>query len=66
MRNPVVHFEHVRTADHLVDRTEAEVGHDLSALFGDHEEVIDQMLRLAAEFLSQLRNLESPRRPDTC
>ena len=57
MVDPVVHFEQIAAADHFIDRAEAELGHDLSALFGDEEEVIDHVLGLAGEFLSQLRVL---------
>ena len=38
--------EHVDAADHLVDRAEAERGHDLAQPFGDQEEVVDHVLRL--------------------
>ena len=47
-------IEPIDAADHFVDRAEAELGHDLAQLFGQQEEVIDDVLRLAGEFLAQL------------
>ena len=44
----VVGLQAVDAADHLVDRAEAELGHDLASFLGDHEQVVDDVLRLAA------------------
>ena len=49
--------EHLHLADHLVKRAEAERGHDLAHLFGDEEEVVDDVLGLAGEALAQHRIL---------
>ena len=42
----VVGFEAIDAADHLVDRAEAELGHELAGVLGDHEQIIDDVLRL--------------------
>ena len=47
-----VHFQHIDSADHLVDGAEAEFGHDQTHFFSDHKEVVDDALGLAAEFLA--------------
>ena len=52
-----VRFQAIDAADHLVDRAEAELGHDLPGVLGDHEQVIDDVLRLAGELLAQHRVL---------
>ena len=61
MRLPVLDgvadVEHVDAADHLVDRAEAELGHDLAQLLGDEEHEVDDVLGLARELLAQLRVL---------
>ena len=50
----LVGVERVEAADHLVDRAEAELGHQLAGLLGDHEQVVHHVLRLAAEHLPQV------------
>ena len=47
-------LEQVAAADELGDGADAELGHDLAALLGDHEEVVDDVLRLAGELGAQL------------
>ena len=53
----VAHVEHVDAADHLVDRAEAELGHDLAQLLGDEDHEVDDVLGLALELLAQPRVL---------
>src|ERR1700719_2808011 len=53
MRDRRIHFEHVDTADHLVHRAEAHFRHVLANLLRDEEEEINDMLRLALEFLAK-------------
>ena len=48
-----VRFQAIDAADHFVDRAEAQLGHDLPGIFGDHEQVIDDVLRLAGELLAE-------------
>ena len=43
----------VDAADHLVERAEAELGHDAAQLLGDEEEVVDDVLGLAGEARAQ-------------
>ena len=50
-------IEPVHPADHLVDRAEAELRHQLAKLLGEHEEEVDDVLRLAGELLAELRIL---------
>src|SRR5437879_6925332 len=57
VRDCRIHFEHVDTADHLVHRTEAHFRHVLANLLGEEEKEIDDMFRLALEFLSKHRIL---------
>jgi len=45
--------EPVDAAYHLGDRAEAELGHQLTDLFGEHEEEVDDVLRLPGELLPQ-------------
>ena len=40
--------EHLHLADHLVERAIAERGHDLAHFLGDEEEIVDDVLGLAA------------------
>jgi hypothetical protein len=53
----LAHLEAVHLPDHLVEGAEAELGHQLAHLFGDEEEVVDDVLGLAGEALAQLRVL---------
>ena len=48
-----IRFQHIDTTHHFVNRAEAKFGHDLTAFFRDHEQIIDNMFRFAAEFLTQ-------------
>ncbi len=52
-----LHVDPVDAADHLVERGKAHFGHDLAQLFGDEEEVVDDVLGRADEALAQLRIL---------
>ena len=54
-RSPGV--EPVHLADHLVDRAEAELRHQFAKFLGEHEEEVDDVLRLAGELLAKLRVL---------
>ena len=49
--------EPVHLADHLVDRAETELRHQFAEFFGEHEEEVDDVLRLAGELLAELRIL---------
>ena len=49
--------EPVHPAHHLVDRAESKLGHQLTDLLGQHEEEVDDVLRLTGEPLAQLRIL---------
>ena len=49
--------EPVHPAHHLVDRAETKLGHQLTDLLGQHEEEVDDVLRLTGEPLPQLRIL---------
>ena len=57
MVDGAAHVEPVDPADHLVDRAEAQLRHDLAQLFGDEEEVVDDVLGLAGEARAQHRVL---------
>ena len=57
-----VGLEHLGLADHLVDRAEAELRHVAAGFLGDHEQVIDDVFRLAVELRPQFRILR--RNPD--
>eukprot|EP00123_Amoebidium_parasiticum_P018834 comp24298_c0_seq1/m.45560 comp24298_c0_seq1/g.45560 ORF comp24298_c0_seq1/g.45560 comp24298_c0_seq1/m.45560 type:complete len:1025 (+) comp24298_c0_seq1:2711-5785(+) len=50
----VVHAQLVCAANHLVDGVQAQLGHDLAAMLGHHEEVVDHVLWLARKLLAQL------------
>jgi hypothetical protein len=50
-------LEPVDAADHLVDAAEAELRHDLAQVLGDEAHEVHDVLRLAGEFLAQLRIL---------
>lgn len=45
----LVDLEHLAAADHLVDGPEAELGHDLTKLFGHEVEEVDDLLWLSGE-----------------
>ena len=49
--------QRVGTADHVDEAAEPELGHDLARFFGDHEEIVDDMLGLACELLPEPRVL---------
>ena len=49
--------EHLHLADHFVERAIAQFGHQLAHLFGDEEEIIDDVLGSAVEALAQHRIL---------
>src|SRR5262249_15437431 len=53
----LVSVQHLPLADHFVERAVAELGHQCADIFGDEEEVVDDMLRLADETLAQNRVL---------
>ena len=46
--------EEVGSSDEVVELLDAQRGHDLARLLGDHEEVVDEVLRLPGELLPQL------------
>jgi hypothetical protein len=49
--------EAIDPADHVIDRSEAKLGHESPQIFGDEEEEIDHVLGLALEFLAEFRVL---------
>ena len=51
------HVEQVGAADHLVERAEAELRHELAHFLGDEEEVVDDVLGLPGELAAQHRVL---------
>ena len=53
----VTRFEGVGTADHLVERTEAELSHDLADFLGDEAHEVHGVFRTAGEVLTELRIL---------
>ena len=57
MLDRAAHVEPVDLADHLVERAEAELRHQLAHFLGDEEEEVDDVLRLAGEVLAQHRVL---------
>ncbi len=50
-------LEFVDAPDHLVDRAEAQFGHELPRFLRDEEEIVHDVFGLAVEFLAQLRIL---------
>ena len=57
MADGLARIDAIHPADHLIDRAEAEFGHDAAQFFRHEEEVIDHMFRLAGETLAQNRVL---------
>src|ERR1700722_13756600 len=53
----LVLVQHLPLADHLIERAVAKFGHQRAHLFGDEEEIVDDMLRLAGKALAQNRVL---------
>ena len=53
MFHSAAHFESIRTADHFVDRAEAQLGHMLTHFLGNEAHEIDHVGRIAREFLAQ-------------
>ena len=47
-------FQHLRLADHVFEFPEAHLGHELADFLGDEEHEVDDVLRLAGEFLAKL------------
>ncbi len=47
-------FEQVTAADHLVDRAEAELGHDFADFLGDEAEEVDHVFGFAGELRAEL------------
>ena len=50
-------FQQLAAADHVFEFAEAHLGHVFADFLGDEEHEVDDMLRLAGEFLAQLRVL---------
>ena len=42
-------FEHIGTADHLIDGSETHLCHAISEFFGEHREVVDDGFRGTGE-----------------
>ena len=61
-----VDVEQLDLADHLVERAEAELGHELADLLGDEVEEVHDELGVAGELLAQLRVLGGDARPGRC
>src|SRR3974390_1453404 len=57
MGDQLAPIEHLHLSDHLVEAAIAELGHQLAHFFGDEEEIIDDVFRLAAETFAQHRVL---------
>ncbi len=57
MLDPAALVEKIGAADEIVEAPYAELRHQLAHFLGDEEEVVDDVLRLAGELLSQLRIL---------
>ncbi|KAI6759055.1 hypothetical protein HG531_013816 [Fusarium graminearum] len=55
----IAHLENLYMSNHLIDGTEAKLGHNGSKLVGDIVEEVDDMLGGASELLSELRVLSS-------
>src|SRR5882762_5367425 len=55
--DPLLHVEQIGATDQLAELAYAKLGHQLSCLLGDEEEVIHDVLRLAGEFPAQHRVL---------
>ena len=53
----LVPVQHLPLADHLVERAVAKFSHQRAHIFGDEEEIVDDVLRLADEALAQDRVL---------
>ena len=53
----LAHIQTIALADHLVDRTETQLRHQLPNLFRHEEKVVHHMFRLAGEALAQFRIL---------
>ena len=54
MLHVLIHLQVFDAADHLVDRTEAQLGHDGPHVFGQEAEEVDDVLGVAIEALAQL------------
>ena len=50
--NAFLRVEKIGTANQVVELADAELRHQLTRFFGNKEEVVDDMLRLAAELLA--------------
>ncbi len=57
MVDGVAGFEDVGAADHLVERAEAELGHDLADFLGDEAHEVHGVFRTTGEVLAELRVL---------
>ena len=57
MSHSLADDQRIHTANHFIDGSETEFRHDHAQLFGHHEKIVDDVLRLAGEFLAQLRVL---------
>ena len=66
MADRSVHVQKIAAADHLVDRAEAEFGHQLPHFLGDEAEEVDHVIGLAGELLSELGVLGGDARPGRC
>src|SRR6478752_1279777 len=53
LRDHLPLIEHLHLTDHLVEGSVAELGHQLADFFGDEEEIVDDVLRLALEAFAQ-------------
>ena len=57
MLDRFLHLDHVDAADHVFELAEAELRHHLANLFGNEEEVVDDVLRSAFELRAKCRIL---------
>ena len=49
-----ISFEHINAADHFIHRAETKLRHVFTHFLCHHEQIVDHVFRLAAEFLAQL------------
>src|SRR5690606_26053451 len=52
-----LHIQKIGTADEVIELPDAKLSHQFAYLFGNEEEVIDHMFRLACKALAQVRIL---------
>ncbi len=56
MRDRGIHAQAFRMPDHFVDRSETKPSHNLASIFGNHEQVVNDMLWLSSKLGTQIRS----------